>query len=299
MISKQLNTMNNFVAKYEKILGVVKQIAQKDNFLHQKRKPKLSDVEVIALSLAAECSGFDSECHLFRNLPSGIEGKIERSVYNRRRRALFPHYEMIRKEMSAILVQGCKHFLIDSMPLEICKNSRAARSKICKDNEKSCPNMGYCASQKAHYYGYKLHAVCGINGVFTSFDVTSASIHDVRYLNDVKYDYFNCTLIGDKGYISKQYQLDLFTQSNILLEVPYRSNQLDYQDSKPIFRIKRKRIETLFSQLCDQFMIRRNYAKRFVGFRVRLISKILSLTCLQFINFQLGRNINSLKSLVF
>lgn len=138
MIPKQLNTINNFIAKYEKILGVVKQIAQKDNFLHQKRKPKLSDVEVIALSLAAECSGFESECHLFRNLPSGIEGKIDRSVYNRRRRALFPHYEMIRKEMSAILVQGCKHFVIDSMPwryaktaeLHVLKYARTMKNRV-------------------------------------------------------------------------------------------------------------------------------------------------------------------------
>lgn len=32
------------------------------------------------------------------------------------------------------------------------------------------------------------------------------------------------------------------------------------------FRRSRKRIETLFSQLCDRFMIRRNYTKSFEGF---------------------------------
>jgi len=31
-----------------------------------------------------------------------------------------------------------------------------------------------------------------------------------------------------------------------------------------IFKKKKKRIETLFSQLCSQFMIRRNYAKTFI-----------------------------------
>ena len=259
----------------------------------------MSDIEVIALSLAAECSGLDSESNLFRHLPVSVEGRIERSVYNKRRRRLFPYFEEIRKRMASVLVRGCRHFVIDSMPLEICKNSRAARSRICKDEESAYPNMGYCASQKAHYYGYKLHAVCGTNGVFTSFDITAASIHDIRYLDDLKYDYCNCTLIGDKGYISRQYQLDLFSQSNITLEVPYRNNQLERKETKTVFRIKRKRIETLFSQLCDQFMIRRNYAKRFNGFRVRLLSKILSLTCLQYINMILGRNINSLKSISF
>ena len=291
--------MNSFITKYGKILDTIKLIAKKDNFLQQKRKPRLSDIEVIALSLFAECSGFDSECNLFRNLPTCVEGRIERSVFNKRRRALFPYYEEIRKKIASLLVMGNNKFVVDSMPLEICKNSRAKRSKICKEEHVTSPNQGFCASQNSYYYGYKLHAVCSTDGVFTSFDLTAASVHDVNYLKDIKYDYCDCTLIADKGYISKQYQIDLFTQSNIKLEVPYRNNQLDHQDSRPIFRIKRKRIETLFSQLCDQFMIRRNYAKKFNGFRARLISKILSLTCLQFINLQLGRNINNLKSLTF
>ena len=46
----------------------------------------------------------------------------------------------------------------------------------------------------------------------------------------------------------------------------------------------RKRIETLFSQLCDQFMIRRNYAKSFQGFKTRILAKITALTLVQYIN---------------
>ncbi|MCT3649484.1 transposase, partial [Elizabethkingia anophelis] len=57
----------------------------------------------------------------------------------------------------------------------------------------------------------------------------------------------------------------------------------------------RKRIETLFSQLCDQFMIRRNYAKSFEGFKTRLLAKITALTVVQFINKLNNRNINNLK----
>ena len=58
----------------------------------------------------------------------------------------------------------------------------------------------------------------------------------------------------------------------------------------------RKRIETLFSQLCDQFMIRRNYAKSFDGFKTRIMSKISALTVIQYINkFTFGRTINNLK----
>ena len=63
-----------------------------------------------------------------------------------------------------------------------------------------------------------------------------------------------------------------------------------------MFRKSRKRIETLFSQLCDQFMIRRNYAKTFDGFRNRILAKITALTVVQYINhFIFDRNINNIK----
>lgn len=75
-----------------------------------------------------------------------------------------------------------------------------------------------------------------------------------------------------------------------------RSNQYDYKKQPYVFRKSRKRIETLFSQLCDQFMIRRNYAKSFEGFKTRILSKITALTTIQYINkFIFGRNINNIK----
>ena len=61
-----------------------------------------------------------------------------------------------------------------------------------------------------------------------------------------------------------------------------RNNQKNYKRQPYIFR--KKRIETLFSQLCDQFMIRRNYAKSFEGFKTRVLSKITALTVIQYIN---------------
>ena len=82
------------------------------------------------------------------------------------------------------------------------------------------------------------------------------------------------------------YQLDLFESKQIRLEIPMRKNQRNYKKQTYIFRKKRKRIETLFSQLCDQFMIRRNYAKTFEGFKTRILSKITAVTIIQYISKQ-------------
>ncbi len=87
----------------------------------------------------------------------------------------------------------------------------------------------------------------------------------------------------------------MFESKQIKLEVPKRKNQYNYKKTY-IFRKKRKRIETLFSELCGQFMIRCNYAKSFKGFKTRILSKLTSLTVIQFINrFVFDRNINNLK----
>ena len=75
-----------------------------------------------------------------------------------------------------------------------------------------------------------------------------------------------------------------------------RKNQIDYKEQSYIFKKSRKRIETLFSQLCDQFMIRRNYAKSFDGFKTRILSKITALTIIQYLNFFVfDREINKIK----
>ena len=246
--------MNNLDAIYDFILNELRQLPVTENFYFKPVKPKLSDLELIAINISAEYLSIDSEYQLFRYLSnSKMKGLIERSVYNRRKRKLFFHMENVRKLMVAKLNEVETTFIVDSMPLEICKNARANRSKICKENEFSFPSRGYCASQSSYYYGYKLHAVCSVSGVFQSFDISTASIHDIHFLKDIKHQMNNCTLLGDRGYLSTNVQVDLFNYANIKLETPMRSNQKDYKKQSYKFMKSRKRIETLFSQLCDQF----------------------------------------------
>jgi len=289
--------MSNFEANYELILKELQKIVFDNNFYFKPINPKLSDLELVAINLTAEFLSIDSEYQLFRNLKrTYLSDKIERSVYNKRKRKLFYWMEEIRKKIALKLNEFERHFIVDSMPLEVCKLSRATRSKICKEQEKATPNRGYCASQGVSFYGYKLHAICSVAGVFHSFDLSPASVHDIHYLKDIKTQLSDCVLLGDRGYLSSEIQLNLFETVNIKLETPMKSNQKDYKKQKYIYMKSRKRIETLFSQLCDQFMIRRNYTKSFSGFKTRILSKLFSLTMIQYLNkFVFHRNINNLK----
>jgi len=289
--------MNNLNANYERILEVLRKLSKEQLISYQRRTPKMSDLELISLSLTSEFLGIDSESDLFRKIPEAIFIKIERSVYNRRRRKLVSYLDVLRLKLASYFNEFEDYFVVDSMPLEICKLSRSYRSKVCKEDVYTFPDKGYCAAQGIHYYGYKLHAICSIEGVFQSIDLSPASVHDINYLKDIKNQISDCTLIGDRGYLSAEIQLNLFETCNIKLNTPMRSNQKEYKKQPYIFRKKRKRIETLFSQLCDQFMIRRNYAKTFEGFKTRVLAKITALTIVQYINkFVFNRNINNIKT---
>ncbi len=85
-----------------------------------------------------------------------------------------------------------------------------------------------------------------------------------------------------------------------VLQTPKRRNQKQESEWHPIFRKSRKRsdsyrIETLFSQLWDQMMLKSNYSKTINGLNTRLISKIAALTILQYVNYQQNKPINHFK----
>ena len=138
--------MSNLEASYKLILEELSKISDSDNFYFKPITPKLSDLELISLIILAEFKSIDSEYQLFRDIKDfDIGSKIERSVYNRRKRKLFPFMEEIRTKMVEKLNDFEKYFVVDSMPLEVCKLARSSRSKICKEIDYALPNKGFCA----------------------------------------------------------------------------------------------------------------------------------------------------------
>jgi len=89
VIRNQLNTMNNFITKYDKILEILEQFETKSNVLNQIHCPRLCNIELIALYITAESLSIGAEYQIFRIMPTSLGSRIERSVYNRRRRRFF------------------------------------------------------------------------------------------------------------------------------------------------------------------------------------------------------------------
>ena len=295
--------MRNLYANFMKILDICKKFSknmvdERGNIRRCGVVPRFSDLEVIALSLTAEKYGIDSESLFFSYLEEykpEIPNLISHRQYNDRRKFTANLCEQIRKHIAQTIDGDEDYFCIDSKPIPVCRFARAKRCKLGKNDFDTAPNYGFCAAQNTHYYGYKLHALCGLKGVIHSYDLSKASVDDRYWLQDLKYDYQQSTIIGDKGYLKAALQLDLFETVQIHLEVPYRLNQKDWKPTFKPFAKARKRVETLFSQLDDQFMVCRNYAKQQVGLFARIISKVSAMTVLQYINFINNKPIGRIK----
>ncbi len=166
---------------------------------------KLSDPEIITISLCGELAGIDSENawlsfvkknyhHLFPQLCS-------RSRFNRTRRALMQTTDLLRQKMiSAFPISFSPYFIIDSFPLAVCKFGRAW---YCRAFRGYGAEYGKCPSKKETYLGYKVHALITLEGYITTFEITPASTDDREGLRDIIENQSDLVILGDKGYVGE------------------------------------------------------------------------------------------------
>ena len=169
--------MSNLYTKFVKILEICHKFSdglvnERGNIHRPGPVPKFSDLEVIALSLAAETEEIDSENWLFNNKINDfielIPNMISRRQFNDRRKSVSSLCEEIRKRMANEIDGGEDYFCIDSKPIEVCRIARGKRCKMGRSGDFALAiDFGYCVSQCSYYYDHKLHALCGLSGVMS------------------------------------------------------------------------------------------------------------------------------------
>jgi hypothetical protein len=105
--------MLNIVKNYFRVLEVISSLNFKlDNKSYVGRKQKMSDLEVVALSLTTEFMSIDSKNSLFKEINSEqISNLIERSQFNKRRRKLFLFLEEVRTKLASRFLENSKIIL--------------------------------------------------------------------------------------------------------------------------------------------------------------------------------------------
>lgn len=252
--------------------------------------PQVSDIEIVAMSITMEAMSISSENLLYSKLKTDYpllhERFPDRRNFNKRRRKLRERIDEVASNVASFLTEDKSTYVVDSCPAPICRTVRAPQLKILKEDLDFQPQMGYSAIDKKYYYGFKLHLLVSDRGTITSYYLTAANVHDSKMISSLVEGHIaDCELLGDKGYFSAPTQLSLFETQRVILKTPSKKNTKVISSWSNGNSKSRKIVETVFSQLEDQFSLKRNYAKSFLGYFTRITSKIAAHTLLQYLNF--------------
>lgn len=265
---------------------------------------KMSDSEIITLSICGELAGIDSENAWYsfvkRNYRHLFPRLCSRTRFNRTRGALLQVTELLRQKLThSFPIPTSRYFVIDSFPLPVCKFGRA---RYCRSFRVDGANYGKCPSKKETYFGFKVHALITIEGYITAFEITPASADDREGLRDFAENHLCLTVLGDKGYTGEQLWEDMQEKGICLMSLKPSNHKNNWPKEvrQVIFRFRR-RIETVFSQLSEQLNAEKVLAKSFRGLCTRLQNKILGHNlCMAFNSiFREPCDIGKIKHLIF
>jgi hypothetical protein len=195
VITTKHSSMHDLKTNFDKFHDLTKEylsaeLDHHDNTMAYRRRPRMSDSTIIALSVCQEALGIDSENHFHSKLKAeygnDFPGLVHITRYNARRKRLAPFIQLLNQRMAAEMSEGEDFYIVDSMPVPICKNARENRLKACRQVFETAPDKGYSAVNGQYFIGYKLHTVVSLRGVVHCTDLSKASVHDLHYLNDVK-----------------------------------------------------------------------------------------------------------------
>lgn len=268
------------------------------------KESKLSDSEIITISIIGELLTIDSENAFFNLLKREYKTLFpnlgDRTRFNRTKRNLNWVISKIREYISTFMQSYSNNIrVIDSMPIPVCEFGRAHFSKCFKGEA----SYGRCPSKKMTYFGFKFHALTTVDGFITDYIITPANIDDRNAVWDLCDKYSSISIIGDKGYINKGLTPELINERNINLLFLKRGNSKDNYPKdirQLIFKIRR-RIETSFSQMTEQLNLNKVKSKSKLGFMTRTSIKVLAHNISFLINKLLGHDdsLSKIKRLVF
>jgi hypothetical protein len=267
--------------------------------------PACSDPELVTMALVGECRGWDEETVLVSQWAHHRDlfpHQPERSRFNRRRRQLAGAINQVRRLLLASpdLAQD-RQCVLDSLPVPVMRfHLVPAGNRVGWQAYDA--RFGWVPSKKCTIFGYKLYLLTTLNGVILDFVLASANVPELTVGVDLLDAHTDLDVLGDKAFISAPVAAALRATNRIrLLTLPRRNmEQIVPATVRRVFNGARQIIETVTSQLAEQFRIEVNHAQSFGGLCARLYTKLTAHTLCLCLNRALGHSdILPIKALAF
>ncbi|GAA3085037.1 IS982 family transposase [Streptomyces olivoverticillatus] len=192
--------------------------------------PRLSDAELVTLAVAQALLGFHSEARWLRyackNLAAMFPYLPQQSGYNKRLKAALP---LVKKAIRMLAVDTDfwfdNHWIADSTPVE-CGRSRPM---VKRSEMAGWAGYGYCASHSRFFWGLRLYLVCTPTGMPILWALANPKLDEREVLQamldveeDLAVDRPGLLLIADKGFASKEFEVDLAMRGIDLLRPSFK-----------------------------------------------------------------------------
>lgn len=276
------------ISVYCLVDGLLPRVLQGKKLRTRGPKPLLDDSEVLTMEIVGALLKKDAENGLWAYFDAHWRSHFprlgDRTTFTRQAANLWKVKRLLQRAIAAELgaFDSPRH-IIDGVPMRVCRWGRAARCRLFP----LLAHSGYCASQKEYFYGFKGHLVITDIGVITAFQVTAANIDEREAAWEVLTD-IQGELLGDKGYLSKEFQ-DELSQVFIELKTPLRKNMTGAKEANAAFPGDARRlIETVIGQLTERFRLGCVRARDQWHLNSRIARSLLSHTVAVFFCQKLG-----------
>lgn len=233
---------------------------------------KVSDQSILILLVLQAELGIKSQRHFYRICRLFPCGKLlERSRFNRRAKQLIWLVQIIREAMNQ-QISPDTIVVMDSFPLVLCQSIRNHKASIFND----WADIGFNASKKMWFYGFKVHMLVTLSGYILNYIVTPASVHDIKVAEELLDGCRQSFVLADLGYLSQELKNNL-EQKGYRLWTPWRQNMTGAkQHNNWKLMAMRRTIETRFSTLCKLFDVEHTLTRGLLGLQLQLEQTILA-----------------------
>jgi hypothetical protein len=173
--------------------------------------------------------------------------------------------------------------LIDSFPVPTCHFARAYRCRILAEESA----FGYDEMNKQTFYGLRAHLRVCWPGVIVEMDLAPANVHDLRLAEELLQEAQEGWVLGDRNYWSPELTKRLADEGLSLL-APYKSKKREGKRWPSWLVRKRRRIETVISQITERYRAKRVWARDRWHLTSRWLRKVLSHTMAVYFCQQVG-----------
>ena len=237
---------------------------------------QVTDAEVLTVAVvAAACFQHHHAVALAVLHKTGdLSGRLSLSRFNRRLHALADWFVLLLELLGELFATG-EAFVLDSVPLPVCRRVRARRCRKVRGRD----YCGYCAAKKEPFFGWRLHLVTTAAGVPVAFTILPAARHDLTPVHELTVPLpAGANVYADKADNSRTDEASILAEAGVRLVPIRKANMTPHPwTDRLALREHRPRIETTGSQL-EAMGVQRLRARTNAGFALKVHASLVALT---------------------